>query len=302
MAKKMPAKTYISGMKKLLARKLEYNNHTPYNLGYCWKDDHISGDCWCINPKEMIWSWAVGKPVWENHTAGQYIYTEGIKSSGLPDWTGGAIMDAYCTKTTFKKMLQTKKAPCFLLMRDYHMGAYIGEWTESGKTYNTSEFSPHAKIGQKMRSYVDANGFRWDYKGGTCIGKWDECGYLTSFIDYSESTTTTTETKTLLTTDNLAVAMIRGTINGEKIGNGDARVKFLKNLGYSEETINKAQKIVDKVYAKYNRAKLVPDITMKLIAGEGGDGVTLRRQWMLETYGDDTLFDEAQKLINEWLA
>lgn len=300
MAKKMPAKTYIDGMKKLLSRKLEYNNHTPFNLGYCHADDHISGDCWCINPKEMVWSWFAGKPVWDNHTAGQYIYTAGINASGLPDWTGGAIMDSYCTKTTFAKMLEVKKAPCFLLMRDYHMGAYIGEWTDGGKTYNTSEFSPHARIGQKMRSYVDANGYRWDYKGGTCIGKWDECGYLTAFIDYTESAAT--PNKKLLSVDNLAVAMMRGTIDGVNIGTGAERVNYLKGLGYTAETIKKAQDIVNDVYDKFNRAKLVPDIAMKLIAGEGGDGATLRRQWVLEKYGDNTLYDEAQKLINNWLS
>ena len=299
MAKKMPAKTYIEGMKKLLARKLEYNNHTPYNLGYCWNDDHISGDCWCINPKEMIWSWSVGKPVWENHTPGQYIYAEGIKASGLPDYTGGGIMDNYCTKTTFAKMLQTKKAPCFLLMRDTHMGAYIGEWTENGRTYNTSEFTPQARVGQKMRSYVDANGYRWDYKGGTCIGKWGECGYLTAFIDYTEKEISGQPIK-LLSVDNLAVAMIRGAIDGVKIGNGEERKAYLKSLGYTEDTISQAQKIVDKIYGKYNRAKLVPEIAMKLIAGEGGDGVTLRIQWVLEKYGDETLFDDAQALINAW--
>ena len=41
--------------------------------------------------------------------------------------------------------------------------------------------------------------------------------------------------------------------------------------------------------------------TMRLIAGAGGDGATKRRQWVMDEYGDDTLYDEAQKKINWYL-
>ena len=47
---------------------------------------------------------------------------------------------------------------------------------------------------------------------------------------------------------------------------------------------------------------LTAEIAMRLIAGEGGDGVTQREQWVWDQYGDRTLFREAQNKINAYLA
>ena len=95
-------------------------------------------------------------------------------------------MANYCEKTTFKKMAASQKAPCVLLINGAHMGAYLGEFVKDGKTYNVTEFSPNEALGGKMRSYVDEYGRRLTHKGGSVIGTWDQCGYLTRFLDYSD--------------------------------------------------------------------------------------------------------------------
>ena len=182
------SKDYVNIALKVLDRPqgLEYINRGPYNCGYCHNDLHLSGDCWCVNPKATVWSMYQNEPICDNYTPGKYYYTEGIKASGLPDVIGDDIMDNYCEQTTFRKMLEAKKAPCFLLINGNHMGAYIGEFERDGKIYNVTEFSSNPNLGGKMRSYVDECGQRITHKGGTVIGAWNRCGYLTSFLDYSD--------------------------------------------------------------------------------------------------------------------
>ena len=85
-------------------------------------------------------------------------------------------------------------------------------------------------------------------------------------------------------------------------GNGDARKKAVMNLGYSEAEYQQAQDIINTVYKRRDRDILTAEIAMRLIAGEGGDGVTQREQWVFDQYGDRTLFREAQNKINAYLA
>ena len=77
------------------------------------------------------------------------------------------------------------------------MGAYIGEWTEGGKTYNTCEYTSNSNLGNGLcPSYCDENGARRTCKGGTILGYWSKAGYLTSFVDYSGATPAPTPTPT----------------------------------------------------------------------------------------------------------
>lgn len=294
------AKTWVDGVKKLLNRKLGYWNKFPYNCGY-YDGDTLWGDCWCMFPKTVIWSCAAGLPVWDNYTVGEnrvrQVYGDGIAKSGLPDWTGNNIFWNYCNSVSFANLVKSSK-PALLLIDGEHMGTYIGEYQMDGKTYNCAEFSPNGYINNTMRSYVDANGGRWNYKGGTLLGYWSRAGYF-AMIDYTDSVTPTPveppKTKPY-SIDNVAVHMMRG-----DFGNGDARIQKLKELGYSDAEIRQAQEIVNTVYARNERDNLTSKIAMRLIAGAGGDGATKRRQWVMDEYGDDTLYDEAQKKINWYL-
>jgi len=307
--KLIPAKTYVDGALKLLQRNLEYINRAPYNLGYCHNDGHISGDCWCINPKVMVWSIGIGKPVWENKTPGFYYYTDGINATGLPDWDGQSILNGYCEDISFKKMLSENIAPALLLNANAtHMGAYIGEFTIDGKTYNVSEFTPASGISPYMHSYIDENGGRYTHKGGRLISRWARAGKMVGIIDYTDKgeIMPTPQPDHPWSIDNVAVYMMRGSIpDGTGVPQGiDNRRSFFAEYGYSAEEVQAAQDIVNEVYKRHEIDKLACDLAMRFIAKEAGDGVTIRQQWVAEHYPDydtEKLFRKTQDKVNEYL-
>lgn len=288
------AKEWRSGILLLLGRKLGYWNKYPYNCGY-FDGTTLWGDCWCMFPKTMIWSCAAGSPVWANYVKGddhvRKIYDDGIRLSGLPDWTGDVLYWNFCSPVSFYNMVRSAD-PALLLIDGEHMGTYIGEFYEDGKTYNVAEFSPNEYINNTMRSYVDAQGLRYDYKGGHCLGRWTRAGYFAG-IDYTVKPDPVVKPYSI---QNLAVHMMRG-----EFGNGDARKNAVMKLGYTEAEYQEAQDIINKVYNRRDRDILAAEIAMRLIAGEGGDGVTLREQWVEDTYGDRSLFRPAQDKVNTYL-
>lgn len=301
--KLIPAKTYVDGALKLLTtRKLEYINRAPYNCGYCHPDLRISGDCWCINPKTMVWSIAMNKPVWENRTVGFYYYADGIAASGLPDWDGASILNGYCENITFKKMRSENIAPALLLnANETHMGAYIGEFKlADGNTYNTMEFTPANGISPRMASYVDDDGARRVCKGGRVVSYWARAGKMTGIIDYAnKENVTPPQPSKPYSIDNLAVHIMRG-----DFGSGEARKAAIRKLGYTDAEIQKAQNIVNDIYAAHEMDKLAADLAMKFISGEAGDGVTMRRQWIADHYKDydaEKLFRATQDKVNAYI-
>ena len=298
---KVTAQAWRDGVLKILKRKLGYWNQYPYNCGY-YDGSTLWGDCWCMFPKTMIWSIAAGSPVWENYDIGEAhvkdVVARGKSASGLPDWTGDNIFWNYCQEVSFARLI-TSMAPALLLIDGAHMGTYIGEYSMDGKIYNVGEFSPNDYIDSTMRSYVDGNGARYDYKGGHLLGYWSRAGFF-AFIDYTNSVEpepVTPPAEKPYSIDNVAVHMMRG-----DFGNGEDRKANLRKLGYSDAEIDEAQDIVNLVYARNERDILTSKIAMRLIAGAGGDGATVRRQWVEDEYGDATLYDEAQKKINFYLS
>lgn len=305
--KLIPKKTWISGTLKLLDRKLEYINHAPYNLGYCHNDDHISGDCWCINPKVMVWSISTGEPVWENHTPGKYYYFDGIEASGLPDWDGQSILNGYCDDISFVQMM-TGVAPALLLNGDAtHMGCYIGEFTKDGYIYNVCEFTPSGYISPRMCSYIDVYGNRWSCKGGVLVSKWARVGQMTGIIDYTGSDPQPEpKPDKPWSIDNVAVYIMRGSLpDGTKIPNGmDNRISLFAEYGYTAEEVQQAQDIVNSVYKKHDYDVLACDLAMRFISGEAGDGVTKRHQWIADNYPDydtDELYCKTRDKVHDYL-
>lgn len=308
--KLIPATTYSNGGIKLVTtRKLEYINRGPYNCGYCHADLHISGDCWCINPKTMVWSISVGQPVWENYTPGRYYYLDGIQASGLPDWDGQSILNGYCDDITFTQMLNDKIAPALLLNANAtHMGAYVGDFKIDDKTYNVIEFTPASGISPRMASYIDATGGRYTCKGGRLVSYWNRAGKMTGIIDYSNGSDImpTPQPDHPWSIDNVAVYMMRGSIpDGTGVPQGiENRIAFFAEYGYSAEEVQAAQDIVNLVYDRNKYDKLACELAMRFIAKEAGDGVTIRRQWVADHYPDydtERLFRKTQDKVNEYL-
>ena len=276
---KLKASEYVKCALKLLDRLLAYKNSFPYNCGLLDSHGVTWGDCWNINPKTTVWSLAIGQPICDNKIVGEghvkEVYSQGIAKTGLQDVTGDYIINKYCTETTFKAMLQARKAPCLLLINGMHMGAYLGEFKGSdGKIYNVSEFSSNDALGGKMRSYVDEYGQRITHKGGTVIGAWNRCGYLTAFLDYeNEPTPAPTPTPTPTPTPepsydisdiDLALAIYAG-----KWGVNPERKKKIIEL-YGEEKYKAAQSIVDKIVSAMNWYRIETNLAREILAGKWG--------------------------------
>lgn len=258
MSYKMKAARYVEICKKTFTRKTVYKNSPPWNCGY-YDGEYLYGDCWCFNPKVILWSDSIGQPVYDNYTVGKAYYAEGIKASGMPDVTGDYIMANFCTQVSFSKMLQDKIAPCLLLITNAHMGAYIGDYVVDGYTYNVCEFSPNGNLRPYDRglkySYVDANGARRVCKDGKILGYWSKAGYLTSFIDYTNAVTPNpiNQVTNKLSAQALAEAIIAKNVHGHDVGNGQERINNLKAMGYTDTEIRSAQEIINAIFAKNNK-------------------------------------------------
>lgn len=295
---KILSKAYVQGALALLDRRLAYENSYPYNCGLLDEKGVTWGDCWNINPKTTVWSMILGEPIWANQVKGEahvrHIYSDGIKASGLPDCTGDVIMDKYCTGTTFRQMVSTPKAPCFLLINGQHMGAYLGEFVRDGKTYNVTEFSPNPNLNGKMRSYVDEYGQRWTCKGGTVIGAWNCCGYLTTYIDYSDwddpqpaPQPTPVPDKTV---DTLAQEIYAG-----KWGINPGR-KASITAQYGAAMYDAAQKRVDQIVSGMNWFKIEVRLAEEILQGKWD--VNPQRQSKITTQYGANAFRIAQGFVN----
>lgn len=277
MAYKIKASRYVEICKKTMQRKTRYRNSAPWNCGY-YDGTYLYGDCWCFNPKVILWSESIGQPVYDNYTVGKYYYANGIAASGMPDATGDYIMANFCTSVSFAEMLKKAVAPCLLLITNQHMGAYIGEWTENGKTYNVCEYTSNSNLGNGLcKSYCDENGARRVCKDGKIIGYWNKAGYLTSFVDYSDAPASAKSSSPLPTKapkkseDEVVQEIIDG-VGGW--GNGAARKTNLAKAGYNAVSVQAKVELMlatDKDAVHTSIAKAMPVVSK----GKSGEAVKI---------------------------
>ena len=177
---------YIEVAFKCMMRPNKYSNTFPYNCGY-YDGEYLNGDCWCTNPKTIIWGEALGTPICDNYTKGYFINpSEGYAATGLPDWTGDNIMWNLCegVTTDFSKLTPGE----LLLIDGDHMGIYLGWWNWNGKVYNTFEVTSNTTIADGTgfgASYVTEDGRRLGHKDGAQFGTWNRHGKLSKWIDYT---------------------------------------------------------------------------------------------------------------------
>lgn len=167
----MTAKQYVDTLIHIVNCPTEYNNHYPKNLGY-WDGSRFSFDCWNLI-KAVLNGW------YDNRTVG--YYQKDLSKTG--DIDGLHILNK-CTKTS-KDFLQISIPGTYLFMRNDHAGTFVGEHTVNGHIVNVIECTS-AWSHNVQWSYVDAQGYRYQWKGGTKSSrKWDDWG-LMCWVDYSE--------------------------------------------------------------------------------------------------------------------
>ena len=162
-----------------------YRNNFPYNCLKMTPDNTIWGDCVCFI-KSLIWAWAVHIHPFLHRKINTYFYNgengsyNGIGKSGLWDVDINTLMHM-CQKVPFSSM------PVATLMawNGDHIGLFIGQFSLCGRDYNGVEFNYYSDETQGLIPFwVDGNGNKYWYKGGSYMGNFTHAGVLPQFIDY----------------------------------------------------------------------------------------------------------------------
>lgn len=153
--------------------KTEYIRHYPYNLGYRHSNGYYSWDCFNLI-KSIIWGWK------EGGIAGSY--TRPDPSTGLGDWAGAKILS--CCSDISNNFGSVSPGAYILFSDNDHAGTFIGDIKIDSRLVNVVECTAAWGGGVKF-SYVDNEGKRYNYKGGTQNGRWLKHGKL-PWIDYGE--------------------------------------------------------------------------------------------------------------------
>ena len=173
------AKEFCDFMKSLPFWKggTNYKAALPYNCLYHATNDVLWGDCVCTT-KSAIWGKLTIPEKGKNwHLPGKY---------GLEDLTCEQLIAA-CSDVNSDF---TKLIPGECLWMNGHIGTYVGDFSFkfNGKEWfcNVIEATAGFEHGI-LATYVDANGNRYNGKGGEAGGKWLKHGRLSNWIDYSDA-------------------------------------------------------------------------------------------------------------------
>ena len=168
----MNSNQLVERLETLAARKTFYKNKYPYNLCYINSDGRTSADCSNLY-KALLNGYDVTKT-----TVG--YYQKNLSNTG--DCTEAGLINQ-CTdvSTNFGKL---KVGEPRLLYMQGHIGGYIGKTVvRNGKSYNVIEATPSFGNGI-VYSWVDSDGTRRAYKGGSKNGKWTKNGLMTPWVSY----------------------------------------------------------------------------------------------------------------------
>lgn len=154
----------------------KYNNKYPKNLGY-FDGKNYSFDCWNLI-KVVLSGWMPSGAV------GSYVPTSKLVTG---DVDGSTLLKS-CTERSNDFSKISIPGTYLYLATSPHAGVFIGEFTQDGKTYNVIECTRGMYSGQDgvTYSYVDSNGVRMPWKGGTVKGRWTDYGLLTKYVQYGD--------------------------------------------------------------------------------------------------------------------
>lgn len=173
---KMKAADLIKGLKYAESEKSTfYSNDYPYNCGYIHANAVQSWDCiglvkGPINEPDILY---------RKSPVGYYVRPGQV----IPDTSEYGLL-TLCTSVVwgdFRNM-----SPAEYLYMAGHGGWFVGEYEDPSGIVNTIE-ATGAMGGGVRSSYVSATGYRYDHKGGTCLGRWEAHGKLSSYIEYERT-------------------------------------------------------------------------------------------------------------------
>lgn len=165
---------FVEMAKYVENRATMYWNQFPYNCGYVHSSGVQSYDC-----NNFVKSLINDPDIAYSTTVGDYA-VPGTVIADVSEW--GLI--SMCEDVTWWDF--TKCIPAEVLYMTGHIGLFVGEYNDPSGTVNVIEATA-AMGGGVLSSYVDGNGYRYDHKGGTCLGRWEAHGKLRKYIDYGET-------------------------------------------------------------------------------------------------------------------
>lgn len=177
---KITSKKFVEMAKHVESRATMYWNNFNYyghmggNCGLVHADGVQSYDCnnfikSLINDPNIAYSTAI----WDYAVPGTVI-------ADVSEW--GLI--SLCEDVTWWDF--SNCIPAEVLYMTGHIGLFVGLYRDPSGEVNCIEATA-AMGGGVLSSYVDGNGYRYDHKGGTCLGRWEAHGKLRRYIDYDES-------------------------------------------------------------------------------------------------------------------
>lgn len=170
---KIKADDFVKMAKHVESRATMYWNQFPYNCGYVHANGVQSYDCnnfvkSLINDPNIAYSTEVGD-----------YAVPGTVIADVSEW--GLL--CLCEDVTWWNF--SNCIPAEVLYMTGHIGLFVGEYNDPSGTVNVIEATA-AMGGGVLSSYVDANGYRYDHKGGTNLGRWEAHGKLRAYIEYEE--------------------------------------------------------------------------------------------------------------------
>ena len=167
---------FVNDLFALLEMSTDYNNKYPNNIGLVHENGVRTFDCW--NTIKCLLN---GYDIY-NNTVGYKCPTLSITG----DLDGRGLLNK-CTKVSSDfSILSTYPSATYLYLetkKDRHSGIYVGEFIKDGKCYNVIECTASWEH-KVLCSWVDADGTRRHYKGGSANCKWNYFGLLTKWIEY----------------------------------------------------------------------------------------------------------------------
>lgn len=160
----MKRSEFVNKLIAIVNKPTYYSNKYPNNLGYVHPDGRRSFDCW-----NLIKAVLNGYDP-DNNTVG--YYQKNLSITGDTDING--LMNQ-CTSrgTDFTKLVSA--GSILKYSAGTHAGVYVGSHTIDGREYNVIECTASWDK-RVLWSWVDIDGTRRHYRGGSKNGQWVEYG------------------------------------------------------------------------------------------------------------------------------